>query len=58
VSPARKPSRARGLPAQTGHYYCSGCGRKFRYTHDGRAICLTQGCRFATKTRYADDYDG
>lgn len=31
-------------PHQTGHYYCSGCGRKFRYTHEGYPVCLTVGC--------------
>jgi hypothetical protein len=43
---------------QTGTFYCSGCGRKFRYTHEGHAICLTKGCPFQTKGNYRDDYDG
>lgn len=34
---------------QAGTYYCSGCGRKFRYTHDGEAVCLTLGCPFGKK---------
>ena len=31
---------------QTGSFYCSGCGRKFRYDYDDNAHCQTSGCPF------------
>lgn len=37
-------------PIQTGQFYCSGCGRKFRYTYDDEAVCQTKGCSFEGKT--------
>lgn len=27
-----------------GAFYCDHCGRKYRYTHDDRAVCLTDRC--------------
>jgi len=44
-------------------FYCEHCGRKLRYTHDDKAICLTDKCPNNPSTKdpkikYADDYDG
>ncbi len=38
------------MVVQEGKFYCSGCGRKFRYDYDDNAHCQTKGCPFEGKT--------
>jgi hypothetical protein len=44
-------------------YYCPRCKRKYRYTHEGNAVCATKGCPENNKpkgvtTRDYGGYDG